>query len=121
MVEISAGRRRIGCDSENVINEEGQSSESVTHPSNSTGPPHDYESSDTSLKLGYVISFPLPLRLKMRAMYLVSINFNSCICEIAAYHMVVERKEGRFGGVLYLLRKRWELKSNLDRQTDRLC
>ncbi|XP_065873880.1 MADS-box protein SVP [Euphorbia lathyris] len=41
-------------DSEIVINyEEGQSSESVTNACNScTGPPHDYESSDTSLKLG---------------------------------------------------------------------
>ncbi|KAM3327807.1 MADS-box protein JOINTLESS [Capsicum galapagoense] len=32
--------------------EEGQSSESVTNPCNSTGPPQDDDSSDTSLKLG---------------------------------------------------------------------
>ncbi|KAG2696183.1 hypothetical protein I3760_07G046300 [Carya illinoinensis] len=53
VAEISNGRRHIGNDSENVIAEEGQSSESVTNVCNSTGaPPHDYESSDTSLKLG---------------------------------------------------------------------
>ncbi|XP_059439961.1 MADS-box protein JOINTLESS [Corylus avellana] len=53
VAEISNGRRQVGGDSENVITEEGQSSESVTNVCNSTGaPPHDYESSDTSLKLG---------------------------------------------------------------------
>ncbi|GLT54773.1 hypothetical protein SLA2020_279430 [Shorea laevis] len=53
VAEISNGRRHVGADSENVITEEGQSSESVTNVCNSTGaPPHDYESSDTSLKLG---------------------------------------------------------------------
>lgn len=53
MAEISNGQRHISADSENVIAEEGQSSESVTNVCNSTGaPPHDYESSDTSLKLG---------------------------------------------------------------------
>lgn len=53
VAEIPNGRRQFGADSENVINEEGQSSESVTNVCNSTGaPPHDYESSDTSLKLG---------------------------------------------------------------------
>ncbi|KAK2656572.1 hypothetical protein Ddye_009624 [Dipteronia dyeriana] len=41
-----------GGESENVVYEEGQSSESVTNLCNSAGPPHDYESSDTSLKLG---------------------------------------------------------------------
>nr|AIY25020.1 short vegetative phase 1 [Dimocarpus longan] len=51
VVEITSGRRHVG-DLENVVYEEGQSSESVTNPCNSTGPPHDYESSDTSLKLG---------------------------------------------------------------------
>ena len=55
VAEISNGRRHVGADSENVITEEGQSSESVTNVCNSTGaPPHDYESSDTSLKLGWV-------------------------------------------------------------------
>jgi len=44
--------RMVGSDeSENVINE-GQSSESVTNVCNCIGPPQDYESSDTSLKLG---------------------------------------------------------------------
>ncbi|KAF3674059.1 MADS-box protein SVP [Capsicum annuum] len=37
--------------------EEGQSSESVTNPCNSTGPPQDDDSSDTSLKLGLVLQF----------------------------------------------------------------
>jgi len=46
--------RMVGGDeSENVVNE-GQSSESVTNVYNSIGPPQDYESSDTSLKLGWV-------------------------------------------------------------------
>ncbi|KAJ4825347.1 hypothetical protein Tsubulata_002696 [Turnera subulata] len=48
------GPRQGGADSENIAYEEGQSSESVTNISNSNGPPHDYESSDTSLKLGLV-------------------------------------------------------------------
>ncbi|KAH7566836.1 hypothetical protein JRO89_XS08G0243300 [Xanthoceras sorbifolium] len=53
VAEISNGRRQVGGgDLENVVYEEGQSSESVTNLCNSTGPPHDYESSDTSLKLG---------------------------------------------------------------------
>lgn len=44
--------RMVGGDEyENVVNE-GQSSESVTNVYNSIGPPQDYESSDTSLKLG---------------------------------------------------------------------
>lgn len=46
--------RMVGGDEyENVVNE-GQSSESVTNVYNSIGPPQDYESSDTSLKLGWV-------------------------------------------------------------------
>jgi hypothetical protein len=44
-----------GVESENVVTEEGQSSGSVTNVYNSTGPPQDYESSDTSLKLGLVL------------------------------------------------------------------
>ncbi|KAK9990978.1 hypothetical protein SO802_025963 [Lithocarpus litseifolius] len=52
VVDISNGRRHIGTESENLIAEEGQSSESVTNVCNSTGAPHDYDSSDTSLKLG---------------------------------------------------------------------
>lgn len=41
-----------GAESDNFVMDEGQSSESVTYVCNSTGPPQDYESSDTSLKLG---------------------------------------------------------------------
>ncbi|TXG60090.1 hypothetical protein EZV62_014663 [Acer yangbiense] len=53
VADISNGQRQVGGgESENVVYEEGQSSESVTNLCNSTGPPHDYESSDTSLKLG---------------------------------------------------------------------
>lgn len=52
VMHISNGRKLILADSENMICEDGQSSESVTNICNSTGPPQDYESSDTSLKLG---------------------------------------------------------------------
>ena len=53
VADICNGQRQVGGgESENVVYEEGQSSESVTNLCNSTGPPHDYESSDTSLKLG---------------------------------------------------------------------
>lgn len=49
------GQRRCGVESENIVMDEGQSSESVTYVCNSAGPPQDYdESSDTSLKLGSV-------------------------------------------------------------------
>ncbi|KAJ6915789.1 Kinesin-like protein KIN-14A [Populus alba x Populus x berolinensis] len=53
VVEITNGRKQVTADSENVGYEEGQSSESVTNVCNSNGPLHDYESSDTSLKLGF--------------------------------------------------------------------
>lgn len=49
VMEISKGGKLIPADSETIIHEDGPSSESVT---NSTGPPQDYESSETSLKLG---------------------------------------------------------------------
>ncbi|TKY69948.1 MADS-box protein SVP [Spatholobus suberectus] len=49
---IINGQRHGGAESENFVMDEGQSSESVTYVCNSTGPPQDYESSDTSLKLG---------------------------------------------------------------------
>ncbi|KAI4328136.1 hypothetical protein L6164_020517 [Bauhinia variegata] len=49
VAEISNGRR---ADSDNLIMEEGQSSESITNACNSGGPPQDYDSSDTSLMLG---------------------------------------------------------------------
>ncbi|XP_011097479.1 MADS-box protein JOINTLESS [Sesamum indicum] len=52
VVDISNGRRNNAtADSENIVYDEGQSSESV-NACNSIGPPQDYESSDTSLKLG---------------------------------------------------------------------
>ncbi|KAK6150346.1 hypothetical protein DH2020_015278 [Rehmannia glutinosa] len=55
--QISNGRKKMATgDSENVVYEEGQSSESVTNVCNSAGPPQDYDSSDTSLKLGSVYS-----------------------------------------------------------------
>lgn len=49
MVEVSNARKQIHTDTENVIGEEGPSSESIT---NSAGPSQDYECSYTSLKLG---------------------------------------------------------------------
>ncbi|CAK9169182.1 unnamed protein product [Ilex paraguariensis] len=52
MAEASNGRRHIMTDSDKILCEEGQSSESVTNVCSSIGPPQDYESSDTSLKLG---------------------------------------------------------------------
>ncbi|CAA0812520.1 MADS-box protein SVP [Striga hermonthica] len=53
VVNMSNGNKKPGkTDSQNVVYEEGQSSESVTNVCNSVGPPQDYESSDTSLKLG---------------------------------------------------------------------
>nr|QHF16613.1 SVP [Lavandula angustifolia] len=53
--DLSNGARRMGTitsESEIVMYEEGQSSESVKNACNSTGPPQDYDSSYTSLKLG---------------------------------------------------------------------
>ncbi|KAL1566809.1 MADS-box protein SVP-like [Salvia divinorum] len=41
----------VAAESENIVYDEGQSSESI-NASNSLGPPQDYDSSDTSLKLG---------------------------------------------------------------------
>ncbi|PSS21478.1 MADS-box protein like [Actinidia chinensis var. chinensis] len=52
VMEACKARKHSATDSDNVINEQGQSSESVTNICNSTGPMQDYESSDTSLKLG---------------------------------------------------------------------
>lgn len=52
-MEISNGRKNMTeTDIENIIYEEGQSLESVTNNFNSSGPPQDDDSSDTSLKLG---------------------------------------------------------------------
>ncbi|XP_010254525.1 PREDICTED: MADS-box protein SVP isoform X2 [Nelumbo nucifera] len=52
MMEMSKGQKHVGADSENIVYEEGQSSDSVTNVCSSSGPPQDYDSSDTSLKLG---------------------------------------------------------------------
>ncbi|XP_022844202.1 MADS-box protein JOINTLESS [Olea europaea var. sylvestris] len=53
VMEISNGRKNMTeTDIENIIYEEGQSLESVTNNCNSSGPPQDDDSSDTSLKLG---------------------------------------------------------------------
>lgn len=52
VMEISNGGKHVPANSENIFGEEGQSSESVTNVCRSTSPPQDYESSDTSLKLG---------------------------------------------------------------------
>ncbi|XP_022844310.1 MADS-box protein JOINTLESS-like isoform X5 [Olea europaea var. sylvestris] len=50
---ISKGEKNmIAADSANIVEEEGQSSESITNACNSIGPPQDSDSSDTSLKLG---------------------------------------------------------------------
>ncbi|PWA61371.1 MADS-box protein JOINTLESS [Artemisia annua] len=51
MLEISNARKQIHTDTENVIGEESESSESVDI-CNSAGPSQDYENSYTSLKLG---------------------------------------------------------------------
>ncbi|CAN6542100.1 unnamed protein product [Malus baccata var. baccata] len=48
----SNGRRLVHVDSENLITEEGQSSESVTNLCKSNSGPQDYDNSVTSLKLG---------------------------------------------------------------------
>ncbi|KAJ4964459.1 hypothetical protein NE237_024398 [Protea cynaroides] len=48
--------QRHAFESENIVYEEGQSSESVTNICNSVGAPQDYDSSDTSLKLGLPFS-----------------------------------------------------------------
>nr|AHJ60267.1 SVP [Paeonia suffruticosa] len=52
MTEISNGKKHVAADLEHMVCEEGQSSESITNVCNSNGPPQDYDSSDTSLKLG---------------------------------------------------------------------
>ncbi|KAF9603914.1 hypothetical protein IFM89_038824 [Coptis chinensis] len=54
MLGMSKGQKYVAVDSDNVVHyEEGQSSDSVTtNVSSSGGPPQDYDSSDTSLKLG---------------------------------------------------------------------
>nr|GMC96766.1 MADS-box protein JOINTLESS [Ipomoea batatas] len=58
VMAISNGQRVTAViNSDNMLNEEGLSSESITNVCNSTSPPQDYDdSSDTSLKLGLVLS-----------------------------------------------------------------
>ncbi|ONI02450.1 hypothetical protein PRUPE_6G199000 [Prunus persica] len=53
VLEKHNSQKPVRADSENIVMEEGQSSESVTtNLCNSNSAPQDYESSDTSLKLG---------------------------------------------------------------------
>ncbi|KAJ4963025.1 hypothetical protein NE237_022964 [Protea cynaroides] len=52
LVNMPVVQRHAALESENIVYEEGQSSESVTNICNSVGAPKDYDSSDTSLKLG---------------------------------------------------------------------
>ncbi|XP_039019440.1 MADS-box protein JOINTLESS-like [Hibiscus syriacus] len=51
VLQISEGRKQVAGDLENIF-EEGHSSESVTNVCTSNGNRHDYESSNTFLKLG---------------------------------------------------------------------
>ncbi|XP_042041628.1 MADS-box protein SVP-like [Salvia splendens] len=50
-ISSEGGGNTVAAESENIVYDEGQSSESI-NASNSLGPPQDYDSSDTSLKLG---------------------------------------------------------------------
>nr|QEG79183.1 MADS box 1-like protein [Macadamia ternifolia] len=52
LVNMFKGHFLVPHESENIIYEEGQSSESVTNICSSVGPPQDSDSFDTSLKLG---------------------------------------------------------------------
>lgn len=52
VVEISSVPKNVAAESQNIFYEEGMSSESVSNICNSNGTPQDYDSSDTSLKLG---------------------------------------------------------------------
>ncbi|KAF7829289.1 MADS-box protein SVP [Senna tora] len=52
VAQLSNGKRHGGTESDILVNEDGQSSESVPNVCNSNGAPQDYDSSDTSLKLG---------------------------------------------------------------------
>lgn len=73
--------KRMG-ESEVVVYEEGLSSESVTNACNSagTGPPQDYDSSDTSLKLGFVTVFHTTLIIpNKRGYFLFGGDVKSCV------------------------------------------
>ncbi|KAF8377373.1 hypothetical protein HHK36_030750 [Tetracentron sinense] len=52
MMEMSKSQKHVIADSENMVYEEGQSSDSVTNLCSFVSPPHDDDSSDTSLRLG---------------------------------------------------------------------
>ncbi|CAL9111099.1 unnamed protein product [Musa textilis] len=54
VLEMPNMGRQVVADKDNVVNEDGQSSESVTNASHSGGPQECDDSSVTSLKLGYV-------------------------------------------------------------------
>ncbi|KAF8411370.1 hypothetical protein HHK36_003919 [Tetracentron sinense] len=51
MVETCKGQKHVTADSETMVNEQGQSSDSLTNVCSSVGPPQDDDSSDTSLRL----------------------------------------------------------------------
>lgn len=59
MMMLSKGKRAAVVESDSVVQEEGLSSESVTNVCSSGGGPPSLEddSSDTSLKLGYVFNY----------------------------------------------------------------
>ena len=63
-ISSDSGGNTVAAESENIVYDEGQSSESI-NASNSLGPPQDSDSSDTSLKLGWALSLVV----------LVSFNF----------------------------------------------
>ncbi|XP_043714124.1 MADS-box protein JOINTLESS-like isoform X2 [Telopea speciosissima] len=52
LVNMPKGQTLVTLESENIVYEEGQSSESATNIYSSVSPLQDYDSSDTSLKLG---------------------------------------------------------------------
>lgn len=55
LLEISTGGNQAATDPESILYEEGHSSDSITNCVNSITPPEYEDSSDTSLKLGYVV------------------------------------------------------------------
>ncbi|KAI8540879.1 hypothetical protein RHMOL_Rhmol08G0019300 [Rhododendron molle] len=86
---VSNARNNVVANSDNMVYEEGQSSESVTNVCNSTGRVQDYESSDTiSLKLGDLILFTLPLAADMD----LTIGF-SILVQVTLLRLKLERRE----------------------------
>ncbi|KAJ4962764.1 hypothetical protein NE237_022703 [Protea cynaroides] len=56
LVNMFKGQKNVALESENFVNEEGRSPESVTNVYSSVAPPQDHNDSDTSLKLGLPFS-----------------------------------------------------------------